>query len=223
LARPQPRGRLKSARPRFTTAPSTRASGEGRPPLATEHCRSAAGSPDIQGQKIRTQGGAPIQVDPLKKLGAIPVSLPLGEALPAMQNRTIDGMVAAAAPFVAFKYYDIAKPMTYMPTTLFAAPVVVNRQFLKSLGPELEAIVRAEARKAEAVFLDWNVNDIKDKEEVWKKNGGEVITMAPPEAKKYVDLVTPVAASILSANPKVKDDYELCSRRRKSTGNRSWS
>jgi hypothetical protein len=32
--------------------------------------------------------------------------------------------------------------------------------------------------------------------------------MAPPEAKKYVDLVTPVAASILSANPKVKDDYE---------------
>ena len=63
-----------------------------------------------------------------------------------MQNRTIDGMVAPAAPFVAFKYYDIAKPMTYMPTTLFAAPVVVNRQFLKSLGPELEAIVRAEAR-----------------------------------------------------------------------------
>jgi TRAP-type transport system periplasmic protein len=163
---------------------------------------------DIQGQKIRTQGGAPIQVDPLKKLGAIPVSLPLGEALPAMQNRTIDGMVAAAAPFVAFKYYDIAKPMTYMPATLFAAPVVVNRQFLKSLGPELEAIVRTEARKAEAVFLDWNVNDIRDKEEVWKKNGGEVITMAPPEAKKYVDLVTPVAASILSANPKVKDDYE---------------
>ena len=163
---------------------------------------------DFQGQKIRTQGGAPIQVEPLKKLGVIPVSLPLGEALPAMQNRTIDGMVAAAAPFVAFKYYDIAKPMTYLPATLFAAPVVVNRQFMKSLGPELEAIVREEARKAEVVFSDWNINDIKGKEEVWKKNGGEVITMSPAEAKRYVDLVTPVAASILSANPKVKDDYE---------------
>ena len=33
---------------------------------------------DFQGQKIRTQGGAPIQVEPLKKTGAIPVSLPLG-------------------------------------------------------------------------------------------------------------------------------------------------
>jgi C4-dicarboxylate-binding protein DctP len=163
---------------------------------------------DFQGQKIRTQGGAPIQVEPLKKVGVLPVSLPLGEALPAMQNRTIDGMVAAAAPFVAFKYYDIAKPMTYLPATIFAAPVLANRQFMKSLGPELEAIVREESRKAEALFSDWNVADIKRAEEVWKKNGGEMVTLPPAEAKRYVDLVTPVATSILSANPKVKEDYE---------------
>jgi TRAP-type C4-dicarboxylate transport system substrate-binding protein len=163
---------------------------------------------DLQGQKIRTQGGAPIQVEPLKKLGVIPVSLPLGEALPAMQNKTIDGMVGAAAPYVAFKYYDIAKPMTYLPSTLFAAPVVVNRQWLKSLGPELEIIVREESRKAEDAFGDWNINDIKSKEEAWKANGGEIITMSPDDSKRYVDLVAPVAASILSANPKVKEDYE---------------
>ena len=163
---------------------------------------------DLQGQKIRTQGGAPIQVEPLKKLGVIPVSLPLGEALPAMQNKTIDGMVGAAAPYVAFKYYDIAKPMTYLPSTMFAAPVVVNRAWMKSLGPELEKIVREESRKAEDVFGEWNVNDIKSKEEAWKKNGGEVITMSPEDAKRYIDTVAPVAATVLSANPKVKEDYE---------------
>jgi C4-dicarboxylate-binding protein DctP len=163
---------------------------------------------DFKGQKIRTQGGAPIQVDPFKKLGVLPVSLPLGEALPAMQNRTIDGMVAAAAPFVAFKYYDIAKPMTYLPSTIFAAPILVNRQFMKSLGPELDTIVREESRKAEALFSDWNVADIKRAEEVWKTNGGEMVTLSPPEAKSYLDLVTPVATSILSANPKVKEDYD---------------
>src|SRR6478735_2087278 len=163
---------------------------------------------DFQGQKVRTQGGAPIQVDPLKKVGVLPVSLPLGEALPAMQNRTIDGMVAAAAPFVAFKYYDIAKPMTFLPATMFAAPVVANRAFMKSLGPELEAIVRDESRKAEVLFSDWNIADIKRAEEVWKKNGGEIITLPAPEAKRYIDLVTPVATSILSANPQVKEDYQ---------------
>jgi TRAP-type transport system periplasmic protein len=163
---------------------------------------------DLQGQKIRTQGGAPIQVEPLKKLGVIPVSLTLGEARPAMQNKTIDGMVGAAAPYVAFKYYDIAKPMTYLPSTLFAAPVVVNRQWLKSLGPDLEKVVREESRKAEEVFGDWNINDIKSKEEAWKANGGEVITMSPEESKRYVDTVVPVAASILTANPKIKEDYD---------------
>jgi TRAP-type C4-dicarboxylate transport system substrate-binding protein len=163
---------------------------------------------DLAGQKIRTQGGAPIQVEPLKKVGVIPVSLPLGEALPAMQNKTIDGMVGAAAPYIAFKYYDIAKPMTYLPATLFAAPVVVNRQWLKSLGPDLEKIVREESLKAEDVFGDWNINDIRSKEEAWKKHGGEVIAMSGDESKRYVDTVSPVAASILSANPKIKDDYE---------------
>ena len=125
-----------------------------------------------------------------------------------MQNKTIDGMVGAAAPYVAFKYYDIAKPMTYLPATMFAAPVVANRRWLKSLGPELEKIVREESRKAEVLFSDWNVADIKTKEDIWKKNGGEIITMSPAEAKRYVDMVAPVAATILSANPKVKDDYE---------------
>ena len=163
---------------------------------------------DLHGQKIRTQGGAPIQVEPLKKLGVIPVSLPLGEALPAMQNKTIDGMVGAAAPYVAFKYYDIAKPMTYLPSTMFAAPVVVNRAWLKSLGPELEKIVREESRKAEEVFGAWDLDDIKAKGDAWKKNGGEIITMSPEESKRYVDTVSPVAASLLAANPKVKQDYE---------------
>ena len=32
--------------------------------------------------------------------------------------------------------------------------------------------------------------------------------MSPDDSKRYVDLVAPVAASILSANPKVKEDYE---------------
>ena len=177
-------------------------------PLMLLTHKAIHGVAGFQGQKIRTQGGAPIQVDPFKKLGVIPVSLPLGEALPAMQNKTIDGMVGAAAPYVAFKYYDIAKPMTYLPATMFAAPMVVSRTWMKSLGPELEKIVRDEASKAEETWAEWNINDIKGKEEVWKKNGGEIITMSPDESKRYIDTVSPVAASILATNPKVKDDYE---------------
>jgi C4-dicarboxylate-binding protein DctP len=98
--------------------------------------------------------------------------------------------------------------MTFLPATMFAAPVVANRAFMKSLGPQLEAIVREESREAEVLFSDWNIADIKRAEEIWKKNGGEIITLPPAEAKRYIDLVTPVTTSLLSANPKVKEDYQ---------------
>ena len=163
---------------------------------------------DFQGQKVRTQGGAPIQVEPFKKLGVIPVSLPLGEALPAMQNKTIDGMIAAIAPFTAFKYYDVAKPLTFLPATTLVSPVVANKQFLKSLGPDLEKMVREEFRKHETLFVEWNLNNIKNGEEIWRKNGGEIITLPEAEAKRYLELMSPTAAQGLSVNPKIKEDYE---------------
>ena len=46
---------------------------------------------DIIGQKIRAPGGAPLHIEPFRKLGASPLSMPLGEVLPALQNHTIDG------------------------------------------------------------------------------------------------------------------------------------
>jgi TRAP-type transport system periplasmic protein len=163
---------------------------------------------DFRGQKVRTTGGAPIQVEPFRTLGVLPVSVSLGEALPAMQNRTIDAMISAPTVFTVFKYYDFVKAMTYLPRTTLFAPAIANRRWLKSLGPELEAIVREEARKAEAAYGDWNAEDIKKGIETWQKNGGEVITMSDAEAKRYLDIVTPVAAQVLSASPKVKDDYD---------------
>jgi C4-dicarboxylate-binding protein DctP len=163
---------------------------------------------DFQGQKVRSPGGAAIQVEPYKKLGIIPVSLPLGDSLPAMQNKTIDGIISGLAVFTNFKYYDIAKPVTYLPSTTLIAPAIINRQFLKTIGPELEKIVREEFRNAEPVYAEWNVEDNKKGEELWKKNGGEIIVMSPEESKRYLDVVAPVSSQILSGNPRIKADYE---------------
>jgi hypothetical protein len=47
---------------------------------------------------------------------------------------------------------------------------------VKSLGPGVGGIVRRESRKSEAVFLDWDVADIKRAKEAGERNGGEIIT-----------------------------------------------
>ena len=163
---------------------------------------------DFKGQKIRVPGPAPLHIEPFRKLGASPLSMPLGEALPAMQNRTIDGSIASFSVFTAFKYYDVAKGLTQLPKSFLVASGLANRNFMKSLGPELEGIVREEARKAEAVFSSWGYDEVGRIQKNWESNGGQTIQLAPAEAKRYVEDVVSVAAGIVAKNRQHKEDYE---------------
>ena len=163
---------------------------------------------DFKGQKIRVPGPAPLHIEPFRKLGASPISMPLGEALPAMQNRTIDGSIASFSVFTAFKYYDVAKSITQLPRSYLVAAGLVNRNFMKSLGPELEAIVREEARKAEAVFSTWGVDEVGRIQKNWEQNGGQTIVFAPDEASRYIAEVNAAINPILAKSPQMREDYE---------------
>ena len=163
---------------------------------------------DFQGQKIRVPGGAPMHVEPFRKLGALPVSMPPGEVMPAMQNRAVDGLIAGIAVYTTAKYYDVAKTLTYLPGSFLVASGAVNRKFMASLGADLEKIVREEAKKNEVLFWTWGVDDAKRSREAWEKNGGENIVLPPEEAKAYLDQVTSVIPGIVNANPKLKEDYD---------------
>ena len=163
---------------------------------------------DLAGQKIRTPGGAPLHLEPLRRAGASPLSMPLGEVLPAMQTRSIDGVIAGLSAFTIFKFYDVAKAMTAIPATVIISPVLANSAFLKSLGPDLEKIVREEAAKAETGVVPFAKRAIGTGLEVWKKNGGEVIELSPGEQKKYLDIVAGVVPEIFATTPGFKEDYE---------------
>lgn len=163
---------------------------------------------DFKGQKIRVPGAAPLQIEPFRKLGALPVSMPLGEVLSAMQNRTIDGVVASATVFTAFKYYDVAKSMTRLPGSFLIVPAMANKAFMKSLGPELEAIVREEAFKAQRKVEKFAQEDVLRTLDIWKKNGGEVVELPATESKNYIDQVQSVLPALTSSNPKLKEDND---------------
>jgi TRAP-type transport system periplasmic protein len=163
---------------------------------------------DIRGQKIRVPGSAPMHIEPFRKLGASPLSMPLGEVISAMQNRAIDGFIGGASVFTAFKYYDIAKGLTALPSSYISVAALANKDFLKSMGPELEAAVREEALKAQLAVSAKSLQDSKRTFDAWKQNGGEIIELSPDDARKYREQVTSVLPPILVANAKMKDDYE---------------
>ena len=163
---------------------------------------------DIRGQKIRVPGSAPMHIEPFRRLGASPVSMPLGEVISAMQNRAIDGFIGGASVFTAFKYYDIAKGLTALPSSFIIVAALANKDFLKSLGPELEPMMREQALKAQLSASATSLDDVRRTFDLWKQNGGEIIELTADDARKYRDEVTSVLPAILAANPKMKDDYE---------------
>jgi len=163
---------------------------------------------DFKGQKLRVPGGAPLYIEPYRRLGASPLSMPLGDVLPAMQNHTVDGVIAGLTVFTTFKYYDIAKPITYLPSSFLFVSAVVNRSFMHSLGSELEAIVRDESRKIEALFFTWLTDDVDRARRDWGEHGGELINLPADDTRRYVEEVNAATGPILAASPQVKADYE---------------
>ncbi len=176
-------------------------------PLAVITKNPIRGVADFSGLKLRTPGGAPLAVKPVEKVKASPISMPIMDALPAMQNGAIDGIITGSTVAATLKYYDVGKYMTLLPKSMIFVSAVVNGGFMKKIGPELAAIVREEAMKAEAAAVKWGVQDAENARAVWKKNGGEDVDMSAQNADAYLTEVTEVGRTILSQNPAAFADY----------------
>jgi TRAP-type C4-dicarboxylate transport system substrate-binding protein len=98
--------------------------------------------------------------------------------------------------------------LTYLPRAFIVTGGVVNRTFMKSLGPELEAIVREEARKAEDLSATWGVQDVERARKTWVEHGGENIELPAEEGRRFEEEVRTVSIKILSENPQIREDYE---------------
>jgi TRAP-type C4-dicarboxylate transport system substrate-binding protein len=160
---------------------------------------------DFNGMKIRVPGSA-LLIAQLKQLGASPVAMSLGEVLPAFQNGTIDGVYAGSTIFSALKYYDISKNLTLLPETFIVIVGLVNSDFMTSLGP-LAAVVREQARKADTEGATWGATDVTNAQVAWEKHEGKTIKLPDADAKKYLDLVVPVALKNLGKEARA--DYDV--------------
>lgn len=166
---------------------------------------------DFANQRIRLPGAAPVQTRPFDALGASGLSMPLGEVLPSLQNRAIDGSIAAFAIFDAYRYYDVAQAITYLPNSYLFAGALVNSEFMASLGPDLEAIVREEAQQGQELFSTRGVEVVAELEESWQANGGELITFSDEDHEEYLRITQGAAEAFLAENAQLNDVYEVLS------------
>lgn len=109
-----------------------------RKPVGKTALRSVA---DFRGKKIRAPASK-IMVDTLRALGAEPVSMPLGDVAPALQNGTVDGLEANYGLIVTQKFYEGADFVTAdVSLWPFPAVVVINKEQWDGLSADQQKIL----------------------------------------------------------------------------------
>ncbi|HSW05902.1 TRAP transporter substrate-binding protein [Aquabacterium sp.] len=162
---------------------------------------------DFNTQKIRVLS-TPMQIEPLRKLGASPVPMPLSEVMPALQNGAIDGFIAASTIFSALKFYDAAKFQTELPQWPIIALATCNKAWLAKLPADLRAIVQEEATKAEAPTNEFGAKDIQAAKAIWLQNGGQIIALSPEDTTAFAKLVNSTAVAILRGNAAASEAFQ---------------
>jgi TRAP-type C4-dicarboxylate transport system substrate-binding protein len=162
---------------------------------------------DFKGQKIRVFA-TPLQIEPMKALGATPVPMALNEVLPALQSGNIDGLLAGIPVLTAMKFFDAAKTVTEIHPGIVVSTIVVNRKWFDSLPADLQRAIDEAGAAVDKGSFQVATGIIDRANKGWVDNGGRLIRLPAGEQAKMMADLKALGSSLLSANPAVKTEYE---------------
>jgi TRAP-type C4-dicarboxylate transport system substrate-binding protein len=164
---------------------------------------------DLHGLKIRVFG-SPLQIEPMKALGAAPAPLPLGESLPALQTGAIDGSIGSQFIFTLFKYYVTAKYVTRAPFSYVSMIGFASKAWFDKLSAEDQKTARDVGHALDKDISEWSIKLLPVMEKQWTDNGGEIIDFSAADLKKMKEITEPVGQSVMKQqSPPVQELYEL--------------
>jgi TRAP-type C4-dicarboxylate transport system substrate-binding protein len=171
---------------------------------------------DFKRKKIRIFASE-FQSEALKRLGATPVAMTLGDVLPALQQGAIDGAVSGITVFSAFHYQDAAKYVTEMNQPSIFLMLEISKTWYQSLPPDLQAIIDKDAA-AETAEINPAALDLFNKaREAWTAKGGELISLSPDDQVELLQTIASVGEDVSRSKPAVHDAYEIVAEAAKRT------
>lgn len=166
-----------------------------------------AGAADLAGVKLRTGGATPLLNEPMAAIGASPVAMSLGEALPGIQTGTIDAANINMPVAIGFKFADVAPNASYLPGSFTIVSAVVSKDFLGLIGPDLEAIVREEAERAKEAYAQKLDSGAAFFEGLWTQHGGQLTVFTEAERASYLAVMNQTVQEIIATDDQLQSDY----------------
>jgi TRAP-type transport system periplasmic protein len=170
---------------------------------------------DIKGKKLRVLA-ADMQEEMLKRLGASPVAMTLGDVLPAIQQGAIDGAVLALTVDATMRFYDAAKYITQTNQPFIFSMAFLSKKWFDGLPKDLQTILDTDAGKAAAEVNPWEADFFIKQSEVWRQHG-EIIDLPPQEQAELMSSVEAVGQDVAKRKPELAAAYEVFAKIAKRT------
>ena len=144
---------------------------------------------DLAGLSIRCLG---VQNRAFELLGAEPVNMPLGNAIPLLEDGTIDGQENPFENTVSYGPYRSQRYHTATFHSYLSRPIFVHRQTYDSWNAEWQTTLREAVREAIAYQRDLHDEAEIESQDIIREAGGEIIDLSAAERELFVDAVAPI-------------------------------
>jgi TRAP-type transport system periplasmic protein len=161
---------------------------------------------DIKGKKLRVLA-ADMQQEMLKRLGASPIAMTLGDVLPAIQQGAIDGAVLALTVDTTMHYYDSAKYITNTGQPFIFSMTFLSKKWFDGLPKDLQAILDADAAKAAAEVKPWAADFYNKEAQIWAQHG-EIINLPANEQAEMMKTLETVGQDVVKHRPNLAQPYQ---------------
>ena len=102
---------------------------------------------DLAGNRMRTPG-APVWVETIKAMGAVPTPMPYAEVYAALEQKVIDSVEAQLPAGNGSKLYGVTKVLTKTGHINLITGLVTSASWFDSLPADMQTMLREEALKA---------------------------------------------------------------------------
>jgi TRAP-type C4-dicarboxylate transport system substrate-binding protein len=162
---------------------------------------------DFKGLKIRILS-SDFQIEQIKRLGATPVAMSLGDVMPALQQGTIDGALASVPAFTPLHFYDAAKYMTETSQYYVLIVAEMSKKWFDALPADLQKIILAEADNAARAIVPWQAQDMANQKKAWTSHGGELIALPPEDEVELMKRMSTIAEDVGKRRPAIREMSE---------------
>jgi TRAP-type C4-dicarboxylate transport system substrate-binding protein len=162
---------------------------------------------DIKGKKLRVLA-ADMQQEMLRRLGASPIAMTLGDVLPAIQQGAIDGAVLALTVDTTMRYYDAAQYITQTNQPFIFSMAFLSKKWFDALPRDLQTILDTDAEKAAAEVDPWQADFFVKMSKVWLEHG-EIINLPANEQAELMSTVETVGEDVVKRKPGLAQAYAV--------------